>query len=142
MPCGVSKYSRLFMLYFRRAMAKKKKTNSRIRSLGDGMVFSTQTNWQEQMQDDEVEHGVEPVTVKQKLYVSLDRKQRAGKPVTMVEGYQGGAMSLSLLGKELKSICGVGGAVKEGVILIQGDQRERVIVALENKGYQIKRKGG
>lgn len=79
---------------------------------------------------------------KQKLYVSLDRKQRAGKPVTMVEGYQGDAMSLLLLGKELKSICGVGGAVKEGLILIQGDQRERIIAVLEQKGHQVKRKGG
>lgn len=130
------------MSYFRRAMAKKQKSNSRIRLESDGMVFSTQPNWEDRFRSNENETMDDHASSKQKLYVSLDRKQRAGKPVTMVEGYQGDAMSLLLLGKELKSICGVGGAVKEGLILIQGDQRERIIAVLEQKGHQVKRKGG
>lgn len=123
-------------------MAKKQKSNSRIRLESDGMVFSTQPNWEDRFRSNENETMDDHASSKQKLYVSLDRKQRAGKPVTMVEGYQGDAMSLLLLGKELKSICGVGGAVKEGLILIQGDQRERIIAVLEQKGHQVKRKGG
>lgn len=82
------------------------------------------------------------VTGKQLLYVSLDRKQRAGKPVTLVEGFSGDAMALLLLGKELKTTCGVGGAVKDGCILIQGDQRKKVIATLEGQGHKVKSKGG
>ena len=121
-------------------MAKNKKDKARVRTESDGMVFSTQPGWTLMSEQDTSEEPV--ANDKQLLYVSLDRKQRAGKPVTLVEGYQGDAMALLVLGKELKTICGVGGAVKEGCILIQGDQRQKVIAALEGKGYRVKSKGG
>lgn len=76
------------------------------------------------------------------LYVSVDRKQRAGKPVTVVEGFDGPAMELLALGKRLKASCGVGGSVKEGCVLVQGDQREKVLGLLDKEGFRTKRKGG
>ena len=120
-------------------MTRKKKNNARVRLENDGLVFSTQPGWTATEESDASSNAA---TGKQLLYVSLNRKQRAGKPVTLVEGYSGDAMELLLLGKELKTTCGVGGAVKEGCILIQGDQRKKVIATLEGMGHQVKSKGG
>lgn len=79
-------------------------------------------------------------SVKSTLYVSLDRKKRAGKPVTLVEGV--GEDEVVNLGKALKQMCGVGGTVKDGDILIQGDFRDRVMQELRSRGFQVKQKGG
>jgi translation initiation factor 1 len=125
--------------YLRDAMVKRK-INRRVRPSGDGMVFSTQPGWQPAASEDD--SVVERAPHEETLYVSLDRKQRAGKPVTVVEGYTASGMELLQLGKELKTQCGAGGAVKEGVILVQGDHREKVIDVLVKKGFKIKRKGG
>ncbi|MCO5259353.1 MAG: translation initiation factor [Crocinitomicaceae bacterium] len=78
----------------------------------------------------------------QKLYVSIDRKSRAGKEVTLIEGFVGSEDDLKDLGKLLKTKCGVGGSVKDGEVLIQGNFRDKIISILENEGYQTKRKGG
>ena len=112
----------------------------RNRGDNDGMVFSTNPGYS---WDDEDQEGEEwSVGQCATLYVSLDRKQRAGKPVTLVEGFDGPASELLLLGKALKQQCGVGGAVKEGCILIQGDHRDKVVARLDSLGYQTKQKGG
>lgn len=104
------------------------------------MVFSTAADWTPATDEQESTASVDPkATI---LYVSLDRKQRAGKPVTMVEGLEHDGMALMTTGKELKALCGAGGAVKEGAILVQGDHRDKVIDFLETKGFRIKRKGG
>ena len=105
------------------------------------VVYSTNPNFQYQ-QEEQVEQGTLP-NQQQKLYVSLDKKQRAGKEVTLIEGYVGTEEDLKDLGKMLKSKCGVGGTVKDGEILIQGSFRDKVFDLLLKSGYsQTKKKGG
>ena len=119
---------------FANKMAKRRLNN-------DGMVFSTNSSfsWDE---DSQVESDSTWTPSDCKLYVSLDRKQRAGKPVTLIEDFNGPASELLVLGKALKVMCGVGGTVKEGCIIIQGDHRDKVVLRLEKEGYFVKRKGG
>ncbi len=75
----------------------------------------------------------------QKLKIRLDTKHRAGKAVTLIEGFIGKEEDLQELGKKLKSFCGTGGSAKDGEVIIQGDQRERVFQWLKKNGFvQIK----
>lgn len=104
------------------------------------VVYSTNPNFN--YDDDQ---GMEEETLPnedQLLYVSIDRKKRKGKEVTLIEGFVGADDDLKALGKLLKSSCGVGGTVKEGEILIQGSFRDKIIELLEKEGYKTKRKGG
>ena len=76
---------------------------------------------------------------KQRIVVSIDRKHRAGKQVTLVTGFVGKEEDLALLTRTLKSKCGVGGSVKDGEIIIQGDFRDRIVTILQSLGYKAKR---
>ncbi len=77
-----------------------------------------------------------------KLYVSRDKKQRAGKQVTLLEGYAVAPAGQEALLKKLKSICSAGGSLKEGVILIQGDHVKKILEYLRQQGFrQVKQKG-
>ena len=116
-------------------MGKKSKKN-RI-----GVVYSTNDDF-----DYSYEQETEAETLppgQQKLYVSLDRKNRKGKDVTLVEGFVGTSTDLQELGKKLKSKCGSGGSAKDGEILVQGNHVRKVADLLTEMGYgQVKMKGG
>ena len=113
-------------------MAKKKKRVD--------VVYSTNPNYGFSFDDDEQEETLDPY--KQSLRVLIDRKQRKGKSVTLVEGFVGSTDDLKDLGKLLKSKCGVGGSVKDGDIIIQGEVRDKVMDILKAEGYIVKRVGG
>lgn len=104
-----------------------------------GVVYSTNPDFKYNSAGEAQET---PSPGDQLLYVSLDRKNRKGKTVTLVQGFTGTSEALKVLGKDLKNRCGTGGSVKEGEILIQGDFRDRVISILQEKGYRVKQKGG
>ena len=78
--------------------------------------------------------------MKQKLRIRLDTKHRAGKAVTLINGFIGKEEDVEDLGKKLKSFCGTGGSAKDGEIIVQGDQREKVMQWLVKNGYkQVKK---
>lgn len=102
-----------------------------------GVVFSTNPDFcYETPQEPDTET---PPPSRQKLSVAIDRRNRGGKQVTLVRGFVGREEDLAELGRYLKGRCGVGGAVKDGEILIQGDFRERVLALLSEKGYRTVR---
>ena len=108
-------------------MSKKNKPDSR------GFVFSTDPNFK----FEEEQYSNETFApAQQKLKVRLDTKHRAGKAVTLVEGFIGKEDDLQDLGKKLKSFCGTGGSAKDGEIIIQGDQREKVMQWFMKNGYK------
>jgi translation initiation factor 1 len=100
----------------------------------EGVVYSTNENFSFNVRQDE-----EPETLKpsaQVLRVRLDTSGRAGKQVTLITGFVGKHEDLEELGRQLKAHCGTGGSAKEGEILIQGDQREKVKAYLQKKSYR------
>jgi translation initiation factor 1 len=106
----------------------------------DGIVFSTADSFDYNFGEDESQETL-PHT-QQKLKVLLDKKSRAGKQVTLIEGFVGTEEDLKELGKLLKNKCGVGGSTKDGEILIQGDHRDKVVHVLIQAGYGAKKAGG
>jgi len=104
----------------------------------NGFVFSTDPDFN--FQEDEI---IEPETLtpqQQKLKVRLETKHRGGKAVTLIEGFFGKEEDLQTLGKALKNFCGTGGSVKDGEIIIQGDQREKILQWLIKNDYKNSRK--
>ncbi|MBR5734238.1 MAG: translation initiation factor [Desulfovibrionaceae bacterium] len=102
-----------------------------------GVVYSTNPDFQ-YTSAEEVEQQTLPPD-KQRLVVRIDRRQRAGKQVTLVEGFVGTQEDLAALAKTLKTKCGVGGTAKDGEITIQGDLRDKVTALLQSMGYKAKR---
>ena len=112
-------------------MSKKNKPDIR------GFIYSTDPDFhfeEEQTSNETLSPG------QQKLKVRLDTRKRAGKAVTLVEGFSGLDEELEVIGKNLKSFCGTGGSVKDGEIIIQGDQREKVLQWFLNNGYKNTRR--
>jgi translation initiation factor 1 len=112
-------------------MSKKNKPDNK------GFVFSTDPNFS-------FDHPGENVdtlpAAQQKLKISLDTKHRAGKAVTVIENFVGQQEDLEDLGKKLKSFCGTGGSAKDGEIIVQGDQRDKVLQWLLKNGYKLSKK--
>ncbi|MDD3286955.1 MAG: translation initiation factor [Bacteroidales bacterium] len=105
-----------------------------------GIVYSTNPSFQYETNDQEQTETLSPNL--QNLKVQLDRKQRAGKQVTLITGFVGSEEDLINLSKLLKTKCGVGGSAKDGEIILQGDFRDKVIALLTQEGYKVKRVGG
>jgi translation initiation factor 1 len=104
-----------------------------------GLVYSTDPNFRPAPEPDN-----QPATLppgQQALRVWLDRRG-GGKVVTAVRGFVGTEADLAEVGKHLKAACGTGGSTKENEILIQGDQREKVLAWLSANGYGAKSAGG
>jgi len=112
-------------------MNKKNKPDSR------GFVYSTDPNFSFKEEQENIETLL---PAQQKLRIRLDTKQRAGKAVTLIQEFIGKEEDLRELGKKLKSFCGTGGAVKDGEIIIQGDQREKVMLWLMKNDYKQTKK--
>ena len=103
-----------------------------------GVVFSTNPDFAYEEEETAQEQAtIEPS--RQNLIVSIDRKGRGGKQVTLVTGFIGTSDDLAELGRTLKVKCGVGGSAKDGEITIQGDFRDRVTTLLKEMGYKAKR---
>jgi translation initiation factor 1 len=110
-----------------------KKTKNKI-----GVMYSTNPDFK--FDNEQTEETLVPS--EQQLEVWIDRKQRGGKTATLVKGFVGEEADLKVLGKLLKSKCGVGGSAKNGEIIIQGNVREKVMEILDKEGYNYKRVGG
>jgi len=114
-------------------MSKKKNENS-------GIVYSTNPDFKYNN-----ENSPDPITLtpaQQDLRVMRDSKQRGGKTVTLIKGFVGKEEDIEKLTKMLKTKCGTGGTFKDGEIIIQGDQREKVFDLLLAAGYKVKKAGG
>lgn len=109
-----------------KTMSKKNKPDNR------GFVYSTDPNFQFEQKNENID--TLPAS-QQQLRVRLDTKHRAGKAVTLITGFMGKEEDLEDVGKKLKSFCGTGGSAKDGEIIIQGDQRDKVMQWLVKNGY-------
>ena len=110
---------------------KSKQDNS-----NNGIVFSTDPSYSFPKEETSIETLP---AAQQKLSIKLDTKQRAGKAVTLIQGFIGKDEDLEQLGRSLKNFCGTGGSVKDGEIIVQGDQRDKVLSWLSKAGYGIVR---
>ena len=109
-------------------------TKKKVNSLG-GLVYSTNPDFKIESGSFDEEFTLEPPA--QKLRINIDKRQRAGKMVTLVTGFTGLQKDREELGKKLKSFCGTGGSVKDGEIIIQGENREKVLQWLLKNGYKL-----
>ena len=100
------------------------------------VVYSTNPNYQYEYNQEEEQETLAPE--KQNLRVTLDSKQRKGKTVTLVQGFVGTEEDLKELAKLLKNKCGVGGSVKDGEIIIQGEEKKKVLTILRDNKYRAK----
>jgi translation initiation factor 1 len=110
------------------------KKNNKPPTLNNQFVFSTDPNFKFEEEPAEQQETLPPA--QQKLKIRLDTKQRAGKAVTLIQGFAGYEDDLNEFGKKLKSFCGTGGSVKDGEVIIQGDQRDKVLQWLLKNDYK------
>jgi translation initiation factor 1 len=106
---------------------------SKKRSNSSGLVYSTDPNFKLPEENADDIETVPPA--QQNLRIRLDAKQRAGKVVTLIQGFVGKEADIEDLGKKLKSYCGTGGSVKSNEILVQGDNRDKILAWLHKQGF-------
>ena len=109
-------------------MSKKNKADN------NGFVYSTDPNFNFNTEEGTT---VTLPAAQQKLRIRLDSKHRAGKAVTLITGFIGTDEALQDLGRKLKAVCGTGGSAKEGEIIVQGDQRQKVLQWLLKNDYKL-----
>ncbi len=97
--------------------------------------YSTDPDTQRRFDEGEEDDVVSLDPKQQKLRIHRETKHRGGKEATIVKGFIGKEEDLEALGKALKNKCGVGGSVKDGEIILQGDQRQKALEFLKSKGY-------
>ena len=102
----------------------------------EGVVYSTNPDFEFNYQEDQQPETLDPI--KQSLRILLDKKSRAGKQVTLITGFIGKEDDLKDLAKIIKTKCSVGGAVKDGEIIIQGDFREKASTILKSLSYKVR----
>ncbi|MBS1510613.1 MAG: translation initiation factor [Bacteroidetes bacterium] len=117
-------------------MSKKKNTFNSFSAL----VYSTDPDFKPETEQEDTLETLAPA--QQHLRILLDKKQRAGKMVTLITGFIGTDADLETLGKQLKSYCGTGGSVKDQEIIVQGDNRDKVLQWLQKNGYSKSKKSG
>ena len=113
-------------------MSKKNKSDAR------GFIYSTDPNFSFEPAHEEAQDTLPPA--KQLLRIRLDTKHRAGKAVTLITGFIGTNNDAENLGKQLKNFCGTGGSVKYAEMIVQGDQRDKVLQWLLKNGYSATKK--
>jgi translation initiation factor 1 len=117
-------------------MAKKKINN--LSDLG-GLVYSTDPNFSPKQEE---HHTETPAPEKQVLRIWLETKHRGGKTASVISGFMGTDEDLQSLAKNLKTACGTGGSAKDGEIIIQGDNRDKILQWLQKHGYRQSKKAG
>lgn len=98
-----------------------------------GVMYSTNPDFQ--YDTDQASEEETLPKEKQLLRISLDKRNRSGKSVTLITGFRGTTPDLETLGKLVKVKCGVGGSAKDGEIIVQGDLRQKVLDLLQKEGY-------
>ncbi len=110
-------------------MSKKKSSSS-------GIVYSTDPSFKSFEEESQEQQTLPPA--QQQLKIKLDTKHRGGKTVTLVDGFVGTNDDLESLSKQLKAFCGTGGSAKDGQIIIQGDQRQKILQWLQKNRYKAR----
>ncbi len=116
-------------------MGKNKKSKERV-----NVVYSTNSDYSYESEDDSEQETLPPN--EQVLRVYIEKKGRGGKTASVLKGFIGSVKDRNDLSKMIKASCGVGGTVKDGEIIIQGDQRDKIVKLLSAKNYGIKKAGG
>jgi translation initiation factor 1 len=110
--------------------------NKKINSLS-ALVYSTDPEYK---LEKETLFTETTIAANQPLKIRIDKKHRAGKAVTLIEGFEGKVSDLQELGKKIKTFCGTGGSVKDGEIMVQGDNRDKILQWLVKNGYTLSKK--
>lgn len=92
--------------------------------------------------EEDFEMPEEKFVQKEPLVCKYEKKGRNGKPVTLIEGFEGSEEELKKISKKIKNTLGIGGSEKDGIIVIQGDNRDKIMNILKEMGYKTKRVGG